>query len=358
MKNYLSKSLYVKTFTICLKITLVLMLFSFCGEETPFSVNKVENIKGNNVSSGNLRRAAELGNAKILYTQYDKSSDKYFLYRINIDGSDKVLLNPENQGEMQWLPGFGKCISPVWSQDGKKIVYLESWFTDDLHLVLMDEYGNNKKILSQGTNAMWSPKGDRLVFGSGAWNFEGIVDTCGNIFWLNSFREVHYFNNDTVSIEDSDFSWAPDGEHLFVNGEIKKEPPENDLFLLNVESGELVERITYLDFYFRNFEISPDGEKAATFEGSYPENYIGFMVLDIGILNQITNPQISCFKWSNDGKYLIYLKKIDEVNHKNFIYLIDPNEPFNEVKLFDFYVYSSPPDIYFKDINSGIWDDY
>lgn len=358
MKNYLNQLSYVKTFAGILKFSFLLLLFSFCDRRTPVSVNKVDNIKENLVSANNQRRTSELGNAKILYTQYDKSSDKYFLYRINIDGSDKILLNPENQGEMQWLPGFGECISPVWSPDGKKIVYLESWGIDDLHLVLMDEYGNDKKILTQGTNARWSPKGNRLVYGSGAWNKEGIVDTSGNWFDLYCFYEEHVFYCDTVSIEYSDFSWAPDGEHLYVNGEIKKEPPEHDLFLLNVESGELVERITYLDFNFRNFEISPDGEKVATFEGSYPENYIGFMVLDIGVLNQITNTQISCFKWSNDGKYLIYLKKIDEVNHKNFIYLIDPNEPFNEIKLFDFYVYSSPPDIYFEDINSGIWDDY
>ena len=129
---------------------------------------------------------------------------------------------------------------------------------------------------------------------------------------------------------------------------------------MEILTGMVKQRITYNLINEREhiFEISPDGKKLVTTRGQYPQNSLHFMMLSGDSLINIAAPHNGYFKWSQNSEFIIYLKEIDQSNHVWKMFLVDPDEPLNEIQLFDFEVVPTTPDIYFGDINTGIWDDY
>ena len=231
-------------------------------------------------------------------------------------------------------------------------------------MYLIDEDGSNKRLLIEnGSHPSWSPRGDRILYYHRS-DWEGIViepavlDTLGNGYIINYPREF-VFENDTFKIDRTMIlvnipQWSPDGEYLYIYGQLKGDDNRGEIFAMLPETGEIVNRITNNNVDETGFRLSTDGEQIAMKVGSYFSSFIHYMNLSDTADIRITQSNSKFPKWSNDSKQIIYLKKIDKYYH---IYLINPQAPFEEIKLFDFLVSGVTPDIYFEDVNTGIWDD-
>ena len=334
-----------KIYKILFFITAILC----CENRNPINTDNATYYKNKNMNSYNSRLNREL-KAKILFVAYEGGRNR--LYRMNIDGGNKNLLVGNRYVEFA-----------QWSPNGKKIVYCEAYGITIYYLYLINEDGSNERLLLEnGSHPSWSPKGDRIFyyhrFGwEGTIMIPAIVDTSGNNYIINLPNEVAYAS-DTVNFNFNPAlnlpQWSPDGEYLFVYGRIKTKSNNGEIFAMLPETGEIVNRITNNNIDETGFRLSPNGEQIAMKVGSYFSSFIHYMNLSDTADIRITQSNSKFPKWSNDSKQIIYLKKIDKYYH---IYLINPQTPFEEIKLFDFLVSGVTPDIYFEDVNTGIWDD-
>jgi dipeptidyl aminopeptidase/acylaminoacyl peptidase len=84
--------------------------------------------------------------------------DEWHLWRIEIDGSG---LKPLDQ-----TPG-NRCGSPVWSPDGKLLVYDITDASISPRIVVIQSDGSRRRVLGHGSTPCWSPDGKLIAFGLG-----------------------------------------------------------------------------------------------------------------------------------------------------------------------------------------------
>lgn len=108
---------------------------------------------------------------------------------------------------------FEEVEDPQVSPDGRQIVYTrrsvdkvnDSW---DSALWIMDADGSRNRFLIEGSNARWSPNGDRLLFIASDDNDKPQLF----VRWMNADGAVSQVTRVTVTPASPE--WSPDGEHI------------------------------------------------------------------------------------------------------------------------------------------------
>ena len=84
--------------------------------------------------------------------------EEWHLWRVEIDGSG---LKPLDQ-----TPGI-RCGSPVWSPDGKQLVYDITDAGISPRIVVIQSDGSGRQVLGHGATPCWSPDGKLIAFDLG-----------------------------------------------------------------------------------------------------------------------------------------------------------------------------------------------
>jgi Tol biopolymer transport system component len=173
---------------------------------------------------------------------------------VNADGTGLTQLTDDPEYEEH----------PVWSPDGRRIVYTKyplrrkgTWF-DDLSVWVMNADGSGKKELTkdpfQGFDPTWSPDGKQIALNRMKYVKDGaFVDVCvmnadgrGLKLVATAGPVVHVVKP----------NWAPDGKIFFLK--------EGDLYAADPEGRGPV-RLTKGE-NVRDFALSPDGKMIAIYD--------------------------------------------------------------------------------------------
>jgi TolB protein len=176
------------------------------------------------------------------------------LYIMNADGSNiRPILSPEFSS---WIPLIG--LSPDWSPDGQRIVYLGCFNCDpfpEYYLFVVNVDGTNLHRLYNyaevpvgGVEPSWSPDGSKIAFTGG-----------GTIYVVNADgTNPRKFN---IKRTVSRGVWSPDGCKIaFID------KPEggrlNEIFYYDLQTDS-VKQITFhtTEEHFSRQRWSPDGKK-------------------------------------------------------------------------------------------------
>jgi Tol biopolymer transport system component len=115
-----------------------------------------------------MKRFAQLSSAQILFTLLITNTsfgqpasiwnpEQWHLWRIEVDGTD---LKPLDQTTNN------RCGSPVWSPDGKFIVYDITDASISPRVVVIRSDGSDRQVLGHGAMPCWSPDGKLILFDS------------------------------------------------------------------------------------------------------------------------------------------------------------------------------------------------
>lgn len=99
------------------------------------------------------------------------------------------------------------------SPDGSEIIYTRRWVDQgkdawSTSLWIMDTDGSRHRFLQEGSNARWSPSGDRILFMAKGDNEKPQIF----VRWMNDGAAVSQVTR--VSITPTSPSWSPDGEQI------------------------------------------------------------------------------------------------------------------------------------------------
>ena len=108
---------------------------------------------------------------------------------------------------------FEQVSDPQISPDGSQIVYTRRW-VDQVNdrmasaLWIMDADGSRHRYLIDGSNARWSPDGERILFIAAGDNDKPQI----HVRWMNDEGAVSQVTR--VNISPVSPHWSPDGEHI------------------------------------------------------------------------------------------------------------------------------------------------
>jgi len=276
---------------------------------------------------------------KIVFAKVDTALRRPIIYKMDIDGSNltQLVLASEILDTVQGIPrGRGMGTEPRWSPDGKKIVYSESLGPDESHIVMMNEDGTDKKVLTPVEeyciSPIWSPKGDHILYAAGSWGVifaTSILDTSGNSFDIHIAPESKVFDGDSVWYDMGSSQWQSDDDHLYVWGNVGStqlipvvgENPAGEIFSFEISTGRTIARLTHDSVDEESFEVSPDGS-----EFLLPQRTsISIFSFAAGLRLTIPIGQIGSLPhWSNVGRFIVVAKDADLTYSQNYeIWILD-----------------------------------
>lgn len=285
--------------------------------------------------------------AKLTFAMVDTVGGGLQIFRMNIDGSDLMQLTYGDEileSDFGWW--FTSSYAPEWSPDGTHILFKQSFGPDEEHSVVMDEFGRHKKVISwggfQGSFAMWNPSGDAYLvrcYSYCADHLLTLVDSSGNQRDIPRLINPYFFEGDSLYYSLWDIGWHPDGQHLFVRGNygnFQNHCPNDsgsEIFLMDVYSGEIVERMTFNNVDECGFIMSPSGDKIVAGK-TYLNSQQNLFVMDLSdsAFTRITNGQHDWYeRWANDGQTVLFKRDSVTANFdtKYKLMMINVNEPFH-----------------------------
>ena len=194
---------------------------------------------------------------------------------------------------------FETVSDPQLSPDGKQIVYTRGWIDKmndkrESSLWIMNADGSKNRQLVKGSNARWSPSGDRLAYLA-----EGQPKgTQVHVRWMDAEGATSQVTR--VEESPSDLDWSPDGTQLSFSMLVKEQTrwdvkmPKKPEGAKWTEEPKVVERLLY----------RRDGQ------GFTDEGYRHIFVVPAGggTPRQVTagNHDHTGGKWMPDGKSIIY----------------------------------------------------
>lgn len=313
---------------------------------------------------------------KLVFTTSDSISGPPGIYTMNLDGSGLqpvAVVGDTIQHEdsddyfiINTPPAY-----PRWSPDGNRIVCQITQAFDLEGIMLMDADGSNKRILHGGAKTpQWSPEGDMILFRRhiflGAIFAVTVMDTSGK--YVRDIPDIAYdWSNPQIFEGDTIWSRGPTGDFQFgylndrvysrASVNVKPEPvyilgsnPHNEIFSYDIQTGKIIERLTYNDIDEAGFRLSPDGKIAAFLRNKEPNRSTLHMIkLGTGEhskfeLDGRIHPRD--FNWSNNGSKIVFAKDEDPDRYREryHLYMVDVENPNNQVRITSFQ--ATNPDLF------------
>ncbi|NIP59140.1 MAG: hypothetical protein GWM92_12680 [Gemmatimonadetes bacterium] len=151
-----------------------------------------------------------------------------------------IVLSDLTGAEASYLtpPSAGDDLMPAWSPDGRRIALVRR---GDIHV--MDADGSGMANLTGdgagNRDPEWSPAGDRIAYSSGRGGDRKIWTILADA----SVRRVVTAGADTEAQRHFHPSWSPDGSRIVFEGWGAEGRPSAELYVVEVEGGE-VRRLT------------------------------------------------------------------------------------------------------------------
>ena len=152
--------------------------------------------------------------------------------------TDIHVMDPNGRNH-QKLTNAGSDVSPSWSPDGQRIVFV-SYRDENAEIYVMDADGGNPQRLTDSPaddwSPSWSPDGERIVFSSERdGNFEiYLMDADGE----NPRRLTNHPDRDFLP------SWSPDGKRIaFASNRVRS----LDIYVIDAD-GQNLQNLTNVMF--------------------------------------------------------------------------------------------------------------
>ena len=206
------------------------------------------------------------------------------IYVMDVDGKNQHRLT--NNRHEDW--------SPVWSPDGKRIVFVSDrdghpdiipgWFTYEIYV--MDADGGNQQNLTNNPNddkfPSWSPDGKQIVFQSDRVDFRNpeiyVMDADGgNPQGLTENLKIELFP-----------VWSPDGERIAFASDRKGDFANFEIYVMDADGGNQ-HRLTENRQRDWTPSWSPDGERIAFMTERDGNREVYVMDADGGNQRNLTN---------------------------------------------------------------------
>ena len=250
--------------------------------------------------------------SRIAYSLFDTNG--VYIHTVDADGQNDERLTGDD------------CIGalPVWSMDGSLIVYY-CYDPDTLSLWVMDHDGSNARFVAELPDLLllrWSPDNLHLAYHApqpdGSENDIYVLDIASG--------ETVNLTEDSV-VWDAFPAWSPDGDQIaFVSDRAPEGKALDDVWVMNPDGSNLVNLTNNGEDWEDDFPAwSPDGKSIAFFRSSILEasegGPAGLWVMDADGQNQRLVTAIDGFRasgapiWSPDGQSLAYVFELDGVEN-------------------------------------------
>jgi TolB protein len=187
--------------------------------------------------------------SQIIYVKYSGAS---------WENRDLILYNISDNTHTTLQTGRNVC-SPIFSPNGKQIIYCATTGTGH-HIYKMDVNGNNNQLfISNASSPKWSPQGNKIVYASSG------VGGSSQIFVANADGSGQKQLTSTVSPQiwpgwapdgNGDPQWTPNGKKIVY---VSWENGRAEIFIMNAD-GSNQTRLTTAEYRDENPEITPDGQ--------------------------------------------------------------------------------------------------
>ena len=210
-------------------------------------------------------------NSRIAYVT---SAGKPVEYRLQVADTDGY--NPQTL-----LTSKEPIMSPVWSPDGSRVVYVS--FETGLSAVYIHNIhtGEREKVASfEGINSApaWSPDGKSLAM---TLSKDGNPDIYVMSLKNKALRRLtRHWSIDTEP------AWMPDNQSLVFTSSRSGKP---QLYQLSLDSGSRPRRLTFDGNYNANASVSADGKVVAFVHGANSSYKIAVLYLDTRMMQVLTD---------------------------------------------------------------------
>jgi TolB protein len=203
-------------------------------------------------------------------TQMSEGRKRYVLQIADFDG-----YNAQTIYSSDW-----PLLSPTWSPDGKRIVYVS--FESQRPEIFIQDIASGNRISVAGPTRLnsapaWSPDGQKLaLMRSENGNPDiYILDLASN----HLTRLTDYLSIDTEPV------WMPDGESLIFTSDRTGRP---QLYRISANGGE-PQRLTYGGNYNADADVSPDSREVTFVHNGGRGFHIAVQDLETGQLRELTD---------------------------------------------------------------------
>ncbi len=210
-------------------------------------------------------------NSRIAYVTSSGNPVKYRLQVADTDG-----YNPQTL-----LTSKEPIMSPVWSPDGSRVVYVS--FETGLSAIYIHNIhtGEREKVASyEGINSApsWSPDGKTLAM---TLSKEGNPD-----IYILSLKSGTLRRLTRHWAIDTEPAWMPDSQSLVFTSSRSGKP---QLYQLSLDKGSRPRRLTFDGNYNANASVSADGKVVAYVHGANNSYKIAVLYLDTRIMQILTD---------------------------------------------------------------------
>jgi TolB protein len=232
---------------------------------------------------------------RIAYVTALKAADNSKKYQLSIADADGF-------NEQIILDSKQPLMSPAWSPDGKKLVYV-SFESGRPEIFIQEVFSGQRQRVTQypGLNnaPVWSPDGRYLAV---------TLSKTGNpdvhIYSLQTGKLTQITHHPAI---DTEPNWSPDGSKLVFTSDRGGRP---QLYMVNmngVSKGSRPQRITFEGDYNARGVFSPDGRRLAMVHGGRGQFRIAVMDLDNSTLQVLTDTSLDeSPSFAPNGSMIIY----------------------------------------------------
>jgi Tol biopolymer transport system component len=216
---------------------------------------------------------------------------------------DIFVVNPDGSGltNLTNTPELNE-ISPAWSPDGSKIVFLaDTTFNGDKNIFVINADGSNRQQYTNNVQAIgtvsWSPNGAKIAFSS-------LHEGDAEIYMMPS-NGAYYTRMTDNEAYDSNPLWSPSGEYLLYTYNL--DASNYEIFTMKYDGADIT-----------NVTVNAGDDVAASWT---PDNRITFTsnrdgnqeiyvmnVTGTGVINLTKNlADDSMSSWSHDGRKVVFV---------------------------------------------------
>lgn len=232
---------------------------------------------------------------RIAYVTALKAADKSKSYQLSIADADGF-------NEQVILESKQPLMSPSWSPDGQKLVYV-TFESGRPEVYIQGVYSGERQPVTKypGLNnaPVWSPDGQHLAL---------TLSKTGNpeihVYSLQSGKLTQITNHPGI---DTEPSWSPDGSKLVFTSDRGGKP---QLYMVNMNGankGSVPQRVTFEGDYNARGAFSPDGRRLVMVHGEGSQFRIAVLELDNNTLQVLTNSRLDeSPSFAPNGSMIIY----------------------------------------------------